>query len=293
LVDSRQIPVAVCDCHVHVVAPVERFPQTAERTYTAAPATLEALRAASEPHGVTHFVIVQPSFYGQDNAYLLEALAVLGKRGRGVAVLDPEAISQSLLAEYGNRGVCGLRLNLYSPRSGQAAIDLDQALENLMRQLPFSGWHVEVIAPLPVLVAAATRLANSSVPIVIDHYGLPGRTAPDSPDGRRLLDLVRLPHVWVKLSGPYRIVADPLATVPPREWLEAMLRVAPDRCVWGSDWPHTPPHGDHRGPQQIVPYRKIDYSRLLGDFVNALPDPSLAGRLLWENPARLYGFRRD
>jgi predicted TIM-barrel fold metal-dependent hydrolase len=290
---ARDIPAEVCDCHVHVVAPVERFPQAAGRTFTASPATLATLRAASGPQGVTHFVIVQPSFYAQDNAYLLEALAALGERGRGVAVLGWEAISPALLGEYRGRGVCGLRLNLYSPRGGQEAIDLDNALDRLARQLPGSGWHAEVIAPLPVLLASAPRLANSPVPIVIDHYGLPGRAAPDSADGCRLLDLVRLPHIWVKLSAPYRIVADPLATVPPRDWLDAMLRVAPDRCVWGSDWPHTPEHGDHRGPRQTVPYRKIEYSRLLDDFVNALPDPALVPRVLWENPARLYRFGRD
>ena len=85
------------------------------------------------------------------------------------------------------------------------------------------GWHVQVIAPLPGLLANAAMLAEAPVPVVIDHYGLYGNRRPDSAEGRRLLDLVPpLPHVWMKLSAPYRHDRGPLNTRPDREWLAAL-----------------------------------------------------------------------
>ena len=78
--------------------------------------------------------------------------------------------------------------------------------------------------------------------------------------------------------------------MPPAGWLAALTATAPDRCVWGSDWPHPPSRGDQKDKNATLPYRNIDYRRLLTDFLQALPDPALAGRMLVSNPARLYGF---
>jgi hypothetical protein len=108
------------------------------------------------------------------------------------------------------------------------------------------GWHVQVIAPLPVLLASMNVLAHAPVPLVIDHYGLYGHERPGSPAGGRLLDLMSLPQVWMKLSAPYRHDRGPLNTKPDREWLAALIAAAPDRCVWGSDWPHPPSHEQQR-----------------------------------------------
>ena len=279
-----------CDCHIHIVGPTEIFPQVNARPYTAGLATLESLKAAAGPLGVTRFVVVQPSWYGSDNACLFEALETLGSRGRGVAVIDPKNSTPILLQRYAERGVCGLRVNLYSIVNLPKAAQQLEALKFWISELPHGGWHVEVIAPLPVLARAALIIAESPVPIVIDHYGLPGAATTGSAEGRTLLELVGLPHVWVKLSGPYRILADPLATAPPAAWLEALLRVAPDRCVWGSDWPHTPTPEDQKAAGKPVPYRKLTYERVLGDFIAALPDPVIGDRILVTNPLRLYGF---
>jgi predicted TIM-barrel fold metal-dependent hydrolase len=249
------------------------------------------LQAAAQPTGVTRFVLVQPSFYGTDNSYLLETLDALKESVRGVVVLDPAVVSSRQLKELAAHGVCGVRVNFYSKVSPLHQSALESVLQRFMELLPRDGWHIEVIATLPAIVAAAPVIRRSPLRIVIDHYGLPEDAEPQSDMGRTLLDLLRLPHVWMKVSAPYRVVHDPVATIPPSEWLKAFLDAAPDRCVWGSDWPHTPPRKEQQDARTILPYRNIDYRRLFSDFLAALPQASLGERILLSNPARLYGFR--
>jgi predicted TIM-barrel fold metal-dependent hydrolase len=101
---------------------------------------------------------------------------------------------------------------------------------------------------------------------------------------------VRLPNVWVKLSAPYRVGDDPLGTRPDRIWLAAIVAAAPARCVWGSDWPHTPPHALQGSADQPLPYRVLSYQALVDDFLAALGDADAAQAIMIDNPARLYGF---
>jgi predicted TIM-barrel fold metal-dependent hydrolase len=151
-------------------------------------------------------------------------------------------------------------------------------------------WHVEVIAAFDGIARYADVFASSPVPVVIDHYGLHGNAAPDTAAGQRVLALLREPHIWMKLSAPYRVAHDPLATRPDPGWLEAILSCAEDRCIWGSDWPHTPPHDASQGPDMPVAYLALDYGRLVDDFIMTLGSRSLADRILRDNPARLYEF---
>jgi predicted TIM-barrel fold metal-dependent hydrolase len=277
-----------CDSHVHIVGPVDRYPQVPERTYLAGPAPLDELKRRGAPHGVTRFVIVQPSFYGFDNSATLDALDELAGNGRGVAVIDPGNTSDAALADMHRRGVRGLRINLYSPlAAGKRMDDSFAATAAVARRM---NWHIQVIAPLPVLLKSERLLAGSPVPVVIDHYGVYGKARPDDAQGRRLLDLVRKAHVWIKLSAPYRLDDGPMSTRPDREWIAELYAAAPPRCVWGSDWPHPPAADQHQGGGTIVPYRELSYDRLVEDFIAALPSPALANQIMRDNPARLYEF---
>ncbi|HWF38843.1 MAG TPA: amidohydrolase family protein [Candidatus Acidoferrales bacterium] len=280
-----------CDCHVHVVGPLANFPQSATRSYTAAEASLETLQALGTPERVSRFVLVQASFYGTDNSCLLAALDKLGPNGRGVVAADLKNSAPQFLQEYEIRGVRGLRVNLYSKSLLFAPERICHLVQSAMNHVPSKRWHVEIIAPLSLLLNAYKIIADSRVPVVLDHYALPGAASPHSSEARRLLELMALPHVWIKLSAPYRVLADPFATYPPADWLAALLQAAPDRCIWGSDWPHTPLDADQRHCDEIASYRKINYSRLFQDFVRALPEAALARRILVENPQRLYGFQ--
>jgi len=278
-----------CDCHIHIVGPIERYPQIATRTYQAAEAPLAALMAHGAARGVTRFVVVQASFYGSDNTLLLDSLDALAGDGRGVAVIDP-ATPEALLADFAKRGVRGLRLNLYSTAAGRELQQIAGSFTPLADIAAGMGWHVEVIAGIDVLLDATDLLARSRVPVVIDHYGLYGGATPQSERGRRLLDLFRLPNVWIKLSAPYRVSDDPLCTRPDAAWLAAIVEAAPSRCVWGSDWPHSPLHAQQGRADLQRPYRPLPYATLVDSFLAALGLDAAAQAIMIDNPARLYGF---
>jgi predicted TIM-barrel fold metal-dependent hydrolase len=284
------MPLHACDCHVHIVGPADRYPQVPERTYLAGVASVETLKRLGAKRDIGRFVIVQPSFYGADNSATLDALDALEGNGRGVAVIDPLATSPDILAQFHRRGVRGLRINLYSPIKSPGGDTLEAAFAATAEIARAMGWHVQVIAPLPLLLASIHVLSQAPVPVAIDHYGLYGDQAPDSDAGRRLLELIALPHVWVKLSAPYRMAHGPLNMKPDRPWLTALISVAPDRCVWGSDWPHPPPHEEQKGALLGTPYRPLSYETLVDDFVAALPSIAHADRIMRDNAERLYGF---
>jgi predicted TIM-barrel fold metal-dependent hydrolase len=279
-----------CDSHVHIVGAIERYPQVPTRTYEAGPAALDDLLQRGLERDITRFVLVQPSFYGTDNTLLLEGLDALGPDGRGVAVIDPAATAPDELVAWDRCGVRGLRLNLYSAAAARHAGRLERALEVQAAAVRPLGWHVEVIATLGVLTENAAAIAGAGATVVIDHYGLYGTAVPHGAEGKRLLDLFALPHVWVKLSGTYRVGADPMKTSPDKAWLVAILEVAAGRCVWGSDWPHTPPHEAQGDETKVLPYRALSYAGLVDEFIEAVGSAELAGRILQDNPARLYGF---
>ncbi len=279
-----------CDCHVHIAGDPERYPQIPTRPYLAMPASLADLEKMGAGRGITRFVIVQASFYGTDNTLLLESLDALGDRGRGVAVIDPAGTSLETLAALRRRGVRGLRVNLYSRQVGHDVARLDRVFSAQAALARENGWHVEVIAPLGRVLENFEILAEAAVPVVLDHYGLVEGFAPTSAAGRRFLDLLRRRHLWVKLSAPYRLSGAPLDTRPDPGWLAAILDVAADRCVWGSDWPHTPLVEQHRDAAVPAPWRAIAYGDLVDHFIAALPSTEAAERILVRNPARLYDF---
>jgi predicted TIM-barrel fold metal-dependent hydrolase len=276
-----------CDSHIHIVGPVERYPQLPNRTYTAGLAALDEVERAAAPRNVRRFVIVQPSFYGTDNSMLLDGLEALQERGRGVAVIDP-SLSARELVRMRERGVRGLRINLYSPLGTGAP--LQSRFSALQSTAQSMDWHIEVIAPLKLLAQESALLADAKVPVVLDHYGLYTGFAPNRGEGRALIELLAQPHVWMKLSAPYRSSYDSLATHPDPIWLAEILKAAPGRCVWGSDWPHTPPHETQGDSEKVLPYRLLTYTEVFDDFCAAIGSKELCERILTENAAKLYGF---
>ena len=246
------------------------------------------LRSAAEGL-VDRFVIVQPSFYGTDNEATLQATEALGTRGRAVVVVDPTRVDTAQARRLSARGVSGLRINLNSRLAGdhrqiQSVLEPHAALARQM------GWHLQLVVPFATLLGAARLIEFIGVPVVIDHFGLPIGKRAHSGEGHALRDLAAMAHVWVKLSAPYRLGLGEHNTETPRDWTAMLLEVAEDRCLWGSDWPHTPPVAQQRGPASTPANRSLSYADLLTDFCAAVGDARQLRRILVENPARLYGF---
>jgi predicted TIM-barrel fold metal-dependent hydrolase len=258
------------DAHAHVFS--RDAPAVAGARYRPAyEASLEAWTALWPAAGVTHGVLVQPSFFGFDNTELLRALASRPDRLRGVAVVDPK-ISDAGLDRLRESGVRAIRLNLagvggYSSYGGDG-------YSSLFERVHARSMHVEVFVGVGRIPDIAPLLAPSGVRVVFDHFGNPGRSdAEIDASFAAVAALAIRCRVGVKLSSVYRMShADPRHLA--LRWLEI---VGHDNLVWGSDWPWTR-HEEGR-----------DYRQLRADLDRWLPQ-GLAPRVLWDNAAALYGF---
>jgi predicted TIM-barrel fold metal-dependent hydrolase len=236
LARASQAATAIVDCHAHVFR--RDLPMVPGRRYTPDyDATVEDYLGLLDANGVARGVLVQPSFLGTDNQYLLDALRRHPRRLRGVAVVEPNTPPAQLEA-MAAAGIVGLRLNLF----GQPLPDFTAApWPDLLRQIGQLNWHLEIhreARDLPVILPA---LLISGVNIVVDHFGRPDpKLGTDDPGFRALLVAGASRRVWVKLSGAYRNGPAGRGSAIARAALP-LLRTAfrPDRLVWASDWPHT------------------------------------------------------
>jgi predicted TIM-barrel fold metal-dependent hydrolase len=279
-------PQGACDCHVHVIGPKTRFPLAQPRRYTPQDAPTAELAAMLKRLGLDRVVLVQPSFYGTDNACMLEAMAAL-PASRGVAVL-PAQVAGSTLDALHAQGVRGLRVNVAT--AGTAALDaMRRDIEAAARLCARHGWHVQIFVPASAIEPLAPVLRDLPVDTVIDHFGLiaPG---PETDALRALLHLMETGKIWVKISCAYRIADDPNdPRIGPlaRRFTDAN----PERIVWGSDWPHTPTHALRQPDSDVeLPFQDIDTRGLLDLVPHWLGDGALVQQVLVTNPARLYGF---
>lgn len=284
------VPAGATDCHVHVFGPGNAYPWAASRVYTPGDASIESLDAHQRALGLSRVVIVHPSPYGNDNACSIDAIARLGKKARGVAVIDPAAITDHALRALDNSGMRGARANLSTagvadPKSAWAALS---AIRDRIRPL---GWHLQTFTSLAVIDALGDRLDTLGVPLVVDHFGgAKAALGPTQPGFDVLLRLVGAGKAYVKLSGAYRVSkAADFADVAPLA--RALIAANPERMLWGSDWPH--PGGTlHVGQlrNEIEPFHAIDDGAALNRLNGWAGSAEMTKRILVDNPTRLYGY---
>jgi predicted TIM-barrel fold metal-dependent hydrolase len=225
-------------------------------------------------HGISHGVLVQPSFLGTDNSYLLAALRLHPNRLRGIVVVEP-TVSPSELAAFGAAGVVGIRLNLF----GKTIPDLASGpWAELVVRIAALGWQVEVqreACDLPLIVGP---LLAAGVNVVVDHFGRPDPAlGADDPGFRYLLEQGSTGRLWVKLSGAYRNGAGlrgdriAIAAIP---LLRQSLGVT--RLLWGSDWPHTRFEN------------AVNYGATVAAFNRWVPDADEREVILRQSPAGLF-----
>lgn len=258
------------DSHAHVFT--RSCPLAPDRRYTPVrEAPLDGYLAALDRHGISHGVLVQPSFLGTDNGYLLESLKRAPERLRGVVVVG-HRIGDQELDTMAALGVVGIRLNLIGIDDHADALRLYD--RDLLERVAARGWHIDIQATGMVFAKTLDRVLAIGAPLVVDHFGRPNaRAGLDDPGFRTLLSLADNRQLWVKLSGPYRFTDDPAP------YAAALLGMfASDRLLWGSDWPWT----------QFESGR--DFGTCLGWLEDWVPDPLRRQAILWDNPAALYGL---
>lgn len=274
------VPADACDCHVHVYD--SRFPATPGARLLPPDASVDDYGRLQQRIGTTRTVLVTPSTYGTDNGCMLEGLVALGEQARGVAAIDGSE-SDGELQRLHALGVRGVRLNLSLGVSG--TVDL---LEPLAARIAPLGWHLQLLMAPDLLASLASVLRRLPVDLVFDHFG---RIAPAQagthPAHALLLELLAQGRAWVKLSGGY--IVSPLHTVedPALDALaHSYLRSAPDRVLWGSDWPHaTATAGVQPLPDDA---RQVD--RLVQWIDGAGQRAATLHSVLVDNPSALYGF---
>jgi predicted TIM-barrel fold metal-dependent hydrolase len=272
---TLKVPPGATDCHLHIFGPTARYPYTEKRAYTPPEASLEAYTKLSTSLGFERMVIVQPSVYGKDNACTMDMCVAAGpKRARAIVVVD-ESFSDAQLKEMHDKGARGVRINALT----SAGVP-PEAIQTLAKRIAPLGWHMQFWISGPQLVALSGLIMSLPVPAVFDHMGqfsLDGGV--NNAEFKALLKLLENDHCWVKTVG-YRVskAGPPYEDI--RAQAETMIRTAPDRCVWGTDWPH--PHLEGRAYP--------DSHFLLNLMASWAGSEAQAKRILVDNPARLYGF---
>jgi predicted TIM-barrel fold metal-dependent hydrolase len=251
-----------------------RFPPVPGDTRQVPDASVADYCLLQERIGTSRVVVVQPSTYGTDNRCTLEGLATLGPAARGVAVVDT-TVSDEELHRLDSLGVRGIRFNL--ARAGSTTVEMLEALASRVGPL---GWHVQIHAHAAAIVELKPLLARLAAPIVFDHMGrIPPVAGVDHPAYCVIRDFLDRGRTWVKLSGPYFESKSGAPGYSDVSGLaEAFARAAPERMVWGSDWPH---------PGATRPQDDAELFDLLEQWV---PDEASRRLILVENPAALYGF---
>lgn len=267
------VPPLACDAHCHVFGPANRFPYAPNRSYTPEDKPKEALAALHANLGLGRAVIVQASCHGTDNRAMVDALRSDPARYRGVAMID-DATEDAELPAMHEAGVRGIRFNFIKALGGGPDIGLVHRAADRVRPL---GWHIVLHVQGEGVREMQAVIRGLNMPVVIDHMGRVDPAAGvDGAAFRTLLDLLGNERIWVKLSGAERMTRAPFTDALP--FARALLRAAPRRVLWGTDFPH---------PNLTTPVDEMELLNLLADVA---PDAGDRRRLLVDNPAALYGF---
>lgn len=274
-----QVPANACDCHHHIYDPV-RFPYAPDDVRNQPPATVDAYRLLQKKLGMTRSVIIQPSAYGVDNACTLDALAQMGANARAVVVVSTK-ITDDELNRMHKLGVRGIRFNIAT-----GAADDRDAILSLAQRISQFGWHVHFWMSANDTVKMESLLNQLPSQIVFDHRGhLPQPEGTSHPAFRVICNLISKGKAWVKLSGLYQDskIGEPTYADTVKVG-KAFVQFAPERMVWGSDWPH-PSIFSERKPWP-------DDANMLSLLAEQVSEEPVRNRILVDNPAILYGFAR-
>ena len=271
-----QMPSNACDCHLHIYD--GRFAQSADAATLPELATVNEYRLLQQRLGTERAVIVTPRNYGVDNDVTLDAIAQLGfERARGVAVLRSD-VSDATLKALNAGGIRGVRFSLYTPKNAAASFEM---VEPLAARIADLGWHLQLHWTADQIVEHEAMLKRLPTQIVFDHMTrLPQPLGLNHPAVKIVESLLAQGRTWIKLSGAYLdsqvgeagdfLDIDAVA----RHW----IATAPNRLVWGSDWPH---------PTETI---KPNDANMLDMLARWTTERAAIEQILVQNPSELYGF---
>lgn len=270
-----KLPPKAADCHAHVFGPADKYPQAANRLYQAPAVSLDDYFAMHDAVGIARGVLVQTGLYGNDNSFIVDSIKAHPDRLRGIALIG-ESISDKELRHLAESGIRGFRVN----RTAATGLEIEVS-RKLAHRVKDLGWHVQFLLDVEDHPDLDTLLGSFPTEVVIDHMGRPDpKRGVNAPGFQALLRLLKSGRGWAKLSAPYRTSLQE----PPRygdltQFAHALTAAAPDRLVWGSDWPHVLLKATMPNDGDLVD--------LIADWV---PDEDTRNRILVENAERLYGF---
>jgi D-galactarolactone isomerase len=266
-------PPGTCDTHMHIYEPGYKVrPEVAKPPV----APVSEYKKLCQRLGITRTIFVQPNAYGADNACLLAAMKEYGPDARGVAVVTPD-VSDAELERLTKAGIRAIRFMLLP-----GGFLTNDVFDTLAARVHEFGWHVNLQVDGRTFPEREAQLRKLRLELVIDHVGKFLEPVPvDHPSFRAMLRLLDSGRTWVKLSAPYEVskVGRPLYG-DVGALAKALVKAAPDRMMWASNWPH-PSATDANRP---------DDAELLDLLLDWAPDDATRRKILVDNPARLYGY---
>jgi 2-pyrone-4,6-dicarboxylate lactonase len=270
-------PAGACDAHCHIFGPADQYPYASDRSYTPPDAPLSRFKQLQSILGFERAVLVNASCHGCDNRVIVDAIAQSGGRYRGVANAD-DSFSERDFQRLHDQGFRGVRFNFVKHLGGVP--DLREFRRVLARIQPL-GWHVDLHFDAGDLLQFDELIRSLPVAFIIDHMGrVPSIQGLEQAPFKQLLALARSDErCWVKVSGAERISSAGPPFIDAVPFAQALIAAAPERILWGTDWPH-PNIARHMPNDGAL----VDLIPLM------MPGGALQRQILVDNPHRLYQF---
>ena len=274
---SFKAPPLACDAHCHVFGPASKFPYAPDAPYWPPDSPFESLQELHRLLGIERAVIVHASCHGADMRVTLDAIARSGGKYRGTAIIDP-TYGDKEFKSMDEGGIRGVRFNFVQHLGGRPDMAFFDRTVARLREMK---WHLILHLDSTDLVEFRKKFEAIQVPMVIDHMGrVKAADGLEQESFKVLLNFMKLENFWVKVCGAERVSSKGPPFDDALPFARALIDAAPDRILWGTDWPH-PNVGKHM-PND---------GDLVDLFARMAPEPELQRKILVENPARLYGFQ--
>jgi predicted TIM-barrel fold metal-dependent hydrolase len=273
---SITLPKNATDCHCHLFDDLSKYPMMDQPAYLPPPVTIHDYLKVIDTIGIERAVIVHANVYGLDNSLALDVIASAPNRFRAIGLMD-ESITDAELERLHHGGVRGFRCNLVN----QIGLSLDGA-KRLGERVKQYNWHTQFLLDVEKVPNLTELFASFPIDVVIDHMGRPIiEQGTQAPGFQGLINFLKTGKAWSKLSAPYRTSKDPIHYRDIIPFAQALVKSAPDRLVWGFDWPHV-----NMARGTLMP-ADAELTNQIGQWIESPQDLQM---IMVDNPNKLYGF---